>query len=221
MTVVAFDLDDTLFSERDYLHSAYREIATIISGKYHVDYAVCLESMLQGGFDRLISLLDEWEINHDENMAWCVNTYRHHIPDISLSPITKSTLTTLKQRGATLALITDGRVITQTRKIEGLKLYDYIPQQEISISEAIGADKTSPIPFSMVMQRHPNACRYIYVGDNPQKDFTLPNSLGWMTIGILDSGNNIHRQSMDYPLENLPQHWVTNIDEIVPLIFAE
>lgn len=219
--VVAFDLDDTLFAERDYLHSSYREIASIISGKYGIDYTTCIETMLDGGFDALISLLDENKIEHEENVMWCVNTYRHHKPDITLSPIVKTTLSELKRRGVVIALITDGRIVTQTLKIEGLDLYDYIHPDDISISEAIGADKSQPLPFSRVMQRHPNVRQFVYIGDNPKKDFFHPNALGWKTIGLLDAGDNIHKQAFDIPQEYQPQYWVKNLDEIIPLIFTE
>ncbi len=217
--VVAFDLDDTLFPERDYLHSAYREIATIISNKYGISFASCLDAMLKGGFDALISLLDGCAIAHEEDVMWCVNTYRHHKPDIKLSPIVKSTLSDLKRRGASIALITDGRIITQTLKIEGLSLYDYICPDNISISEAIGADKSQPLPFLRVMQRHPNEQKYVYVGDNPKKDFFHPNALGWKTIGLLDSGNNIHKQTFDTSPEYQPQYWVKKLNEIIPLLY--
>lgn len=221
MTVVAFDLDDTLFPERDYLHSAYREIASILSAKYGIDRGGCLDAMLAGGFDALISLLDDRAIAHEEDVMWCVDRYRHHKPDISLSPIVKSTLSGLKQRGVAIALITDGRITTQTLKIEGLGLNDYISPEDISISEAIGADKSQPLPFLRVMQRHPDAERYVYVGDNPTKDFFHPNALGWITIGLLDEGINIHKQVFDTPPEYQPQCWIARLNDIISLLFAK
>ena len=221
MTVVAFDLDDTLFQERDYLHSAYREIASILSAKYGIDREDCLDAMFTGGFDALISLLNDLAIAHEEDVMWCVEKYRHHKPDISLSPTVKSTLSELKQRGANIALITDGRITTQTLKIEGLGLNDYISPEDISISEAIGADKSQALPFLRIMQRYPEVQRYVYIGDNPTKDFIHPNTLGWITIGLLDAGTNIHKQAFDTFPEYQPQHWITQLNEIIPLIFAK
>lgn len=218
MVVVAFDLDDTLFPEIDYLHSAYREIASILSAKYAIAEAEWRDAMMNGGFDALIALLDCKRIKHDEDVMWCVEKYRHHVPTISLSPDTEMTLTELKHRGYTLALITDGRVITQSLKIDGLGLHRYFSEEDISISERIGADKTSPLPFRAVMLRHPNAERYVYVGDNPKKDFFQPNVLGWITIGLRDQGQNIHKQSLDLPIEYQPQHWVDNLSEIYSIL---
>lgn len=218
MEVVAFDLDDTLFPEIDYLHSAYREIALILSTKYTIAEVECCNAMINGGFDALMALLDYKGIKHNEDVMWCVEKYRHHVPTISLSPDTEMTLTELKRRGYSLALITDGRVITQSLKIDGLGLHRYFSEEDVSISEQIGADKTSPLPFRAVMLRHPDAERYVYVGDNPKKDFFQPNALGWTTIGLRDRGRNIHKQTLDLPIEYQPQHWVDNLSEIFSIL---
>lgn len=218
MVVVAFDLDDTLFPEIDYLHSAYREIASILSTKYAIAEAECRNAMMNGGFDALMVLLDCMGIKHDEDVMWCVEKYRHHVPTISLSPDTEMTLTELKRRGYSLALITDGRVTTQSLKIDGLGLHRYFSDEDIFISEQIGVDKTTPLPFRIVMLRYPDAERYVYVGDNPKKDFFQPNALGWHTIGLRDRGQNIHKQTHDLPIEYQPQQWVDNLSEIFSIL---
>ena len=52
--------------------------------------------------------------------------------------------------------------------------------------------------------------------DNPQKDFIAPNRLGWATIGLLDSGSNIHGQKLDgLSDEQLPSVWIEKIEELL------
>ena len=65
------------------------------------------------------------------------------------------------------------------------------------------------------MNKFPSADQYIYIGDNPKKDFITPNRLGWTTIGILDSGQNIHSQDVCIGNEYLPQRWVKSFTDII------
>jgi putative hydrolase of the HAD superfamily len=39
------------------------------------------------------------------------------------------------------------------------------------------------------MEAHPAAARFLYVGDNPDKDFLAPNRLGWTTVMVRDERN--------------------------------
>ena len=94
-----------------------------------------------------------------------------------------------------MGMITDGRIQTQRLKIHALGLDKYIPEQNILISEATGADKHFSLPFDIMMRRNPGESRFVYVGDNPEKDFLWPNRLGWLTVMLLDTdGRNIHPQ---------------------------
>jgi len=59
---------------------------------------------------------------------------------------------------------------------------------------------------------------YYYIGDNFNKDFYAPNILGWTTIGVLNSGNNIHSQNHNQSSDYLPKFLVDNLLEVKSII---
>ncbi len=221
MTIICFDLDDTLYKEIDYLRSAYREIALhAVQGDRRLAetaYGEMLETYKNGGnaFLRLNELLGA-DTPGGEYLA----IYRAHRPNIHLDGETVETLDTLKAAGCTLGLITDGRSVQQRNKIVALGLNRWIAEEDIIISEEIGSEKPSEANYRRVMERHPDAERFIYVGDNPIKDFVAPNRLGWETVCFLDSGENIHPQDFSKIEEQyLPLYKVKSLKELEKHVF--
>lgn len=223
MKLIAFDLDDTLFKERDFVDSAFRNISAYLSDKYGIDYAFIYSALkFNDGnpFDSLIDRFNAKGIVIEEDIAWLVNRYRTHFPDIALDEQTISVLNAIKERGDSIAIITDGRINTQSNKIEALGLNRYLSPDNIIISEAIGADKNSPLPFERIMALNPDAESFTYVADNIAKDFVWPNRLGWSTIMLLDSaGVNIHPQHTEkYSGDFCPNHTITTLPELLPIV---
>lgn len=203
--MVVFDLDDTLFKEIGYVTSAYRAIADAIGNSGEMRPSEVFDILeeaenTQKGFDILAARL--WQRNPATrfDVAAMLDIYRTHVPDLRLSPGAKEALDSLKSRGTAIGLITDGRSGTQRAKIEALHLADYIAPDNIIISGEIGADKTTPTPFRLIMERNRAETTFTYVGDNPAKDFRWPNALGWHTVQLDDpTGANIHSQAIDVP----------------------
>lgn len=195
-TAWIFDLDDTLFDEIDFLHSSYHVIANELATLYPdlILSGDALSVMLTArgnAFDALRNWLPDAVA---EDQLWMRDIYRTHRPAISLRPGASRLLRSLSHRHAPLGIITDGRLNTQTNKIKALGLDHIIPSSRIIISEDIGYDKLSQIPFAEMERRIPEADRYIYFGDNPAKDILSARSLGWTTVQVVDRGRNIHPQ---------------------------
>lgn len=189
--VVAFDLDDTLYKERDYVFSAIQAIAyTLYPGREEPVIRKGIRAFLAGE-----NLPDSIDPNRTEEI---LNIYRTHFPAISLAEGAADMLSDMQAAGIRMALITDGRSLTQRNKIEALDLLPYFAPEDIFISGETGADKTRPDNFKALMRRYPEASRFIYAGDNPAKDFLWPNRLGFTTVCLLDNKKlNIHPQSPD------------------------
>ncbi len=220
-TLVAFDLDDTLYKEIDYLRSAYREIAIHAAhgdGMLAGDLlSLMIHTYRNGGnaFRRLNEAL-----NTDTPVDTYLRMYRLHRPDIHLSTEARGMLDELKTSGCTLALITDGRSVQQRNKIAALGLDRWITDGDIVISEEIGSEKPAADNYLRLMERHPACRNYVYVGDNPTKDFIAPNRLGWTTICILDNGENIHLQNFTKVESHcLPLYKVNRFEEVPKCIF--
>lgn len=214
--VVAFDLDDTLYKEVDYLKSAYREIAEKLELKYSIRgvYDFLWNKWSNGDKDPFGRLIEEYELNvSKEDLIQC---YRNHIPSITLEQDIADLLSKLKASGIILCLITDGRSLTQRNKILALGLDRFIDNENIFISEEIGTNKYSPKSFEILNSRYPDALK-IYVGDNCEKDFYWPNALGWNTICIKNEQDNIHpfRQVSQ---SKSPKYIIEKLSEVMELI---
>ena len=213
--VVVFDLDDTLYKERGYLLSAYREIAAKMESRYGLEGIFDrMHKWWQEGenvFQRLIDMYT-LDLTIDDLLA----IYRSHVPAIRLDEETKCLLDRLHQH-AVLGLITDGRSLTQRHKVEALGLTAYMDDADILISEETGFEKPSEEPFRHFMARYPS-CTYYYIGDNPAKDFVAPNHLGWTSICLLDDGWNIHPQDFHHLTRGQTLCEVEHISEIENII---
>jgi putative hydrolase of the HAD superfamily len=117
----------------------------------------------------------------------------------------------LLSNGYEMSLITDGRSITQRNKLKALGIESYF--KNIVISEEVNSEKPSEYNFNLVMNKCPE--NYIYIADNPKKDFITPNKLGWSSICVLDRGQNIHVQNFDLPKDFLPQFFINSFQEII------
>lgn len=216
--MVIFDLDDTLYKEADYVESGCKAVAedvgrrcgTVATADSHVmntsaenpkfsaDYLLNIihsKDSVAKGFDALVDIVGSEYPAARLTVPDILKVYRTHIPDIHLDKSVEDVLRLFAERGIKMGMITDGRIQTQRLKIHALGLDKYIPEQNILISEATGADKHFSLPFDIMMRRNPGESRFVYVGDNPEKDFLWPNRLGWLTVMLLDTdGRNIHPQ---------------------------
>lgn len=198
--VVVFDLDDTLFRERDFCRSGFRQIERMLveeRGGEWLGVSKRLDSMLRRRMN-YFSWLEEL-LGDEMLMRRCVERYRSHLPTcLPMASGVGETLETLSDRGIVMGIVTDGRSVTQRRKIEALGLERYIRPEDIMISEETGYDKRSAENFRHIVRRWPEAREFIYVGDNAAKDFLMPNLLGWTTFRVLPHPDNVH-PSYDQP----------------------
>lgn len=196
--MIVFDLDDTLYKEIDYVDSGIRAVAADAESAGIMSeteaYSLIKDAPdIASGFDSLVAIAIK-RTSAVFDIKRILDIYRNHVPQISLSVETEDLLEKLQASNVNMGLITDGRTVTQRAKIASLGLGKYISSENILISQEIGADKHRPTAFEIMMQRNPNE-KYVYVGDNPEKDFLWPNRLRWQTIMLLDIDHtNIHPQ---------------------------
>ena len=199
--VFVFDLDDTLYSELEFESSGIKFV--------HNSLNIPLKNNVFVNNNWIQNLIAD--SNEQLTKDHILKLYRNHIPNITLYDDAKYFLEKLRLRGIEMHLITDGRSITQRNKIRALDIEKYF--NKIIISEEINSNKPSELNFKTVMSLLDNK-NYIYIGDNINKDFITPKSLGWTTICKLDSGFNIHKQNFNLSKEFLPQHIIKSFDEI-------
>ena len=199
--VVALDLDDTLYSEREHAVAAYRAVAAmpdIASPSLSQRVVQVMTDALdrrENPFDALEEMLERDCIATLADIVQRVQVYRGYRPRrLTLYPDARELLDALRDRGVRCALVTDGRSATQRGKIRALGIEDRFHPQDILISGETGHDKTEPDNFAAVVHHYPEASRFIYIGDNPAKDFAMPAMLGWDTYCLRSRPGNIHPQ---------------------------
>lgn len=205
-----FDLDDTLYKERDYSRSALTFAGNLIASLFGRNHArdELLALVSQGVALPLDRYWDKARLPHAAK-AQIVAAMNAHIPDIALYPAASVVLTRLRLNDAGFSIVTDGRSITQRAKLRALNCLD---AKYISISDEVDLLKTDVRRFLDFMTKFP-AERYVYVGDNPAKDFWAPNKLGWDTIMVLNSGENIHQQH-NVSMEFVAKRSINSLDEL-------
>lgn len=175
---VVFDLDDTLYSEKDYVRSGYRKIAE------HFKLPCLVEQMwevfLRGG-KAIDEVLRQNEMLHCQGEALTI--YREQMPDINLYPGTEEMLKRI-HKSKKIGIITDGRPNGQWNKIRALGLKSMV--DEIIVTDELGGlqfRKPNDISFRIMQKRWGIPYEQIvYVGDNFQKDFQAPKQLGMRWI---------------------------------------
>jgi len=179
---VIFDLDDTLYGEKEYVKSGYAAVAQVLTGIEHVQ-----EKLWQAFLEHkpaIDAVLVQEGITDTVLKEKCLEVYRLHTPDIHLYPGVKQMLEKLRASGIRLGIITDGRPEGQRKKMDALGLRELVDQ--IIITDELGSTeyrkphtKAFCLMAELLSIPFEQMC---YVGDNPAKDFTAPELLGMKAI---------------------------------------
>jgi putative hydrolase of the HAD superfamily len=187
---VVFDIDDTLYLERDYIHSGFVHVAQLIatSTEESRDIAAWLWRAFENGvrgdtFNRLVAVRPE--LAGRVTPAELVDAYRGHAPSIALLPGIAELLDRLQARGLKLGVLSDGPLASQRAKAAALRLSEWFDPVLLTASRDEGFAKPGTGGFEWIasMWQLPHA-ELAYVADNPLKDFVGPRQLGWLTIRL-------------------------------------
>jgi putative hydrolase of the HAD superfamily len=220
---IIFDIDDTLYPERDYVLSGYRAVADAFAGR--LGEADAVHARMVALFDtphrgRVFNVLaDEAGATADEAdalVAAMITTYRTHAPAIMLEQDVVAVLEALRGRYR-LGAISDGYLGVQERKATALRLSQWL--DEIIFTDAFGREFWKPHPraFEAMADRlgvAADACAY--VGDNLAKDFVAPNALGWLSV-LLERPGRVHAGNQPPP-GGAPQRVIASLAELPALV---
>ena len=152
--LAVFDLDDTLYAERDYVISGFRAVSNaLFSGpiKQQTVFERFCELFLQDPkrvFDRFVADETAGDGLGEHFLAHAIEVYRDHIPDIRLFAEVDGVLGSLRAAGLRLAIITDGRSDGQKRKIGALGLEHKVDRVVYTDLLAPGRAYWKPHPFA-------------------------------------------------------------------------
>ncbi len=187
--MLVFDLDDTLYLERDFAFSGFAHLERWVAEHYGVSgFGPACQNIFTTGDRRkifntacaLLGLPDSPDF-----IDRLVQEYRLHVPKIQLSPDAERFLSAASHP---MGLITDGPERMQRNKIAALKLEQRIAHIRPTGAWPEGFGKPHPRAFEEMESLAPGGSKMVYVADNPAKDFVTPNAMGWQTVQVLRAG---------------------------------
>ena len=178
--VLAIDLDDTLFSELDYVKSGFTKVAEQIAFRNSHSVGDVLNQILYqflkygraGVFNRTMSHFGFSAPDINE----LVETYRTHDPAIVLFNDVPDALEKLNTKFRVI-VVTDGFAPVQRRKIKALGLDAMV--EKVVYCMDYNSPKPSPVPYLTAANELAfNIKDMIILGDDPYCDMRAATNLG-------------------------------------------
>lgn len=188
---LVLDIDDTLYLERDYVQSGFRAVGDWSEARLEISgFAERACELFQLGHrgDIFNRTLAKHGYEADQSViAEMVSVYRNHTPRISLLPDAVEFLNHFRGKAA-LGVISDGALASQQRKVQALGLDRMV--DVITLTGEWGARFAKPHQraFEYVQSRLGGEGAFVYIADNPAKDFIAPRRMGWSTARVRRAG---------------------------------
>jgi putative hydrolase of the HAD superfamily len=189
VSVVVFDLDDTLYPEADFVQSGLTTVGEWCEKELGIrGFADIAWRLFRGGrrgdiFDAAFSHLEISPAR--ETISRMVAVYRGHLPQIALPSDSVWCIQQLRERWK-LGLITDGPSEMQWNKIRALQLEPLFDAIIVTADLGEGLSKPHPRAFTDMEERLcATGAGLLYIADNPAKDFVAPRERQWRTIRIV------------------------------------
>ncbi|MDA0204082.1 MAG: HAD family hydrolase [Acidobacteria bacterium] len=216
-TCFVLDLDDTLYPERDYVRSGFAIVDSLAAERIGLQSFgdACWERFLNGERGRIFDTVLQSRCGRvdTELVGDMVRAYRLHRPVIDLHPDARRLLDRARNLKLPLALVTDGPRESQRAKIDALALEHRFASIVVTAELGVGKSKPHPAAFELVQTVFGSDQRFVYIADNPHKDFLAPNQLGWTSISIQRT-SGIYSQATAPTPAHAPQHTVTSLDDV-------
>ncbi|WP_342642055.1 HAD family hydrolase [Rhodoligotrophos ferricapiens] len=183
---LVFDLDDTLYLERDFVRSGFTAVGRWLRAEKGIRgfEAICTELFAAGERMQVFNqALDHLGLGAEPDLlAKLIHVYRTHEPQITLADDARRYL---ESATGPHALITDGFLATQEAKVRVLKLDQSFGQVLCTACLGAGFGKPHPRCFEITEAwARPFGRPLVYVADNPLKDFVTPKARGWLTVQV-------------------------------------
>lgn len=229
LRAVLFDLDDTLYRERDFVDQSFRSVAKAMAGYLSAKrkpgrgqglsgeseeelFGQMIELMEQEGRGEIFNRLCE-RYDVDIPVQELVKIYRETRPVLKLYPDGEELLSWLEDREIKTGLITDGNAAVQRNKIEALGLDRRL--NVVLASYDLGLRKPDKGVYVYCLEKL--GCRpeeAVYIGDNPLKDFIGARKLGMKTVRIIrPEGLHMWREAKEGYGADMTVHLLTELKE--------
>lgn len=217
--VLVFDLDDTLYPERQFALSGFAAAGRWAEAELGIaGLAADMTRLLDDGHLGALfamALAARLPDHTPEHVAGLLAAYRDHEPALTLFEDADWALRQLAGERS-LGLITDGTHSVQAKKVSALGIAGHF--REIVYTNALGGrafHKPHPRSYEMIEQALGGGeSRLVYIGDNPAKDFVVPNARGWTSIMVVRPGHARIHAGAEVAPGGAPQHTIASLTEL-------
>tara|TARA_B100001287_G_scaffold245600_1_gene222993 strand:- start:4547 stop:5236 length:690 start_codon:yes stop_codon:yes gene_type:complete len=173
-----FDLDDTIFYEKDY----------VISGFHAISRNLFKKKLVNKKFNSLINLYNKFSDpfeefcrqNREIKKNELIKIMREHSPKIKARPGFKNLIKLIKENGNEIGVITNGRSKTQRSKFYSLGLHNFV--DILIISSEVKLEKPNIKIFDLYQYKS-RSKKFIFFGNNPRLDIRpIENKECWKTV---------------------------------------
>jgi putative hydrolase of the HAD superfamily len=187
--ILIFDLDDTLYKEKEFVKSGFKAVSRYLHLKFKLNekkiFLQLLRILKKNGRGKIFDILCfQLKLKKIFLVKKLVQVYRTHEPKISLN---KDAIKILKHYSEiSKYIITDGNYLVQKKKIRSLKVEKYFKKIYYTNYYGIKYNKPSLFCFNKIKKKEKvNWNELVYIGDNPKKDFFNCNKKKMLTIRLM------------------------------------
>ncbi len=211
---VIFDLDDTLYFERDFFYGGFYVVSLDLEargiGSSEEIFKTLKYIYLYEGRDKVFNKAAIYLGFSEELVPELVNVFRTHEPKISLYSDAIELLDYLNSNNYKSGCITDGFSYVQRTKISALGLEKLI--NTIIICDDWGRHfwKPNPEPFRLCCKLLGiHSTEAIFIGDNPDRDICGARAAGITSVriirqsGYFNKSNTVPSRKPDFEITSL------------------
>jgi len=197
MRALLFDLDDTLYAERQFVRSGFCVVAAEVEARFGVArreaQATLVGALRRGNRSRALQELCERHLLPVGIVPDLVDAIRAHTPSLRLPDSTVEVLRAARGAGWRLGVVTNGFPAIQARKIEALGLRDFVDTVVFAHECGAGLGKPERAGFDAALAAlGMPADLAVFVGDDPRCDVLGARRAGmrtvWMRRGARSTG---------------------------------
>jgi putative hydrolase of the HAD superfamily len=200
MKAIVFDVDDTIYDQQQPFKNAVNQVFPCVKNedmhqlyirfRHHSDVTFpkvmanewTLEYMRYYRIDESLKDLNYSTVSQKDGLIF-QKIYEHELDNITMHSEVKKVLSFLKEQKIPMGIITNGPTDHQYKKVKQLRLEDWVPTNNIIISQSTGFQKPEKEIFELAAKEfNMEAQHTLYVGDSFENDIIGARNGGWKSL---------------------------------------
>ncbi|MEI5989215.1 HAD family hydrolase [Enterococcus crotali] len=231
MKTIVFDVDDTIYDQQQPFRNAINAVFPSVKPEDMHTLYIRFRFHSDETFPKVMS--DEWTLEYmrffrineslkdlgypsvsQENGLIFQKTYEDELDNIVMHPEVKKVFDFLKEKNIPMGIITNGPTDHQFKKVKQLQLENWVPTDNIIISQSTGFQKPEKEIFDLAAKEFGMDCeRTLYVGDSFENDIAGAKNGGWKSLWF---NHRLREMPADEEAYHIKE--VTSFDDLFPTI---